>query len=67
MLQPFDHAGGRANPPPDRPDNEAATGVHWSRTDAERLERIAIYARAGYFNIGYTYEMFHLAAELPPE
>jgi hypothetical protein len=36
------------------------------RTEAERLESIAMYARAGYFNLGYTHEMFHLAGELPP-
>ena len=39
---------------------------HSNRTEAERLERVAAYARAGYFNLGYTYEMFHLAGELPP-
>lgn len=35
--------------------------------DPERLERIAAYARAGYFNIGYTLEMFHVAGEVAPE
>ncbi|HEY3596792.1 MAG TPA: hypothetical protein VGL08_04650 [Paraburkholderia sp.] len=35
--------------------------------DADRLERIAVYARAGYFNLSYTYEMFHLMGEMPPE
>jgi hypothetical protein len=39
---------------------------HSHRTEAERLERVAAYARAGYFNLGYTYEMFHLSGELPP-
>jgi hypothetical protein len=38
-----------------------------SRDDAERLERIAIYARAGYFNMGYTLEMFHVIGEVAPE
>jgi hypothetical protein len=47
---------------PDRP----STHDHSHRTEAERLERVASYARAGYFNLGYTYEMFHLAGELPP-
>jgi hypothetical protein len=47
--------------------NESPTRGHASnRTEAERLERVAAYARAGYFNLGYTYEMFHLAGELPP-
>lgn len=46
--------------------NESTTHEHSHRTEAERLERVAAYARAGYFNLGYTYEMFHLAGELPP-
>jgi hypothetical protein len=46
--------------------DDAATREHSTRTEAERLERVAAYARAGYFNLGYTYEMFHLAGELPP-
>ncbi|WP_147426766.1 hypothetical protein [Trinickia fusca] len=33
--------------------------------EAERLERIAAYARCGYFNMGYTVEMFQLMGELP--
>lgn len=48
----------------DGPDE--STREHSHRTEAERLERVAVYARAGYFNLGYTYEMFHLAGELPP-
>jgi hypothetical protein len=67
-LQPFghaaDHTGARSD---DDPPAGSETPGHWSRNSAERLERIATYARAGYFNIGYTYEMFHLSAELPPE
>ena len=35
--------------------------------DAERLERIATYARAGYFNMGYTLESFHVIAEISPD
>ncbi|RZF27365.1 hypothetical protein EVC45_23410 [Paraburkholderia sp. UYCP14C] len=35
-----------------------------SRNDPERLERIATYARAGYFNMGYTLESFHVIAEI---
>ncbi|PXW28469.1 hypothetical protein [Paraburkholderia caballeronis] len=40
-----------------------------SRTEAqaERLERIAVYARAGYFNMGYTFDMFPFVGDLPPE
>lgn len=37
------------------------------RCDPERLERIAIYARAGYFNMGYTLDMFHVIGEIAPE
>ncbi|BAN27489.1 hypothetical protein [Caballeronia insecticola] len=36
-----------------------------SRT--ERLESIALYARAGYFNMGYTVDLFQASAELPSE
>lgn len=35
-------------------------------SEPERLERIAVYARAGYFNMGYTFEMFPLVGDLPP-
>jgi hypothetical protein len=38
-----------------------------SRDDPERLERIATYARAGYFNMGYTLESFHVIAEIAPD
>jgi hypothetical protein len=37
------------------------------RDDAERLERIAAYARAGYFNMGYTLDMFYMTGEIEPE
>ena len=33
---------------------------------AERLEQIAVYARAGYFNMGYTVDAFNASADLPP-
>ena len=36
-------------------------------TQTERLERIALYARAGYFNMGYTVDLFQSASDLPPE
>ncbi|MFT4067290.1 hypothetical protein [Paraburkholderia sp.] len=35
--------------------------------DPERLERIAIYARAGYFNMGYTLESFHVIGDIAPD
>lgn len=34
---------------------------------AERLERIAIYARAGYFNMGYTSDMTQIPFEIRPD
>ncbi|WP_233871877.1 hypothetical protein [Paraburkholderia adhaesiva] len=34
--------------------------------EPEQVERIAAYARAGYFNMGYTFEMFPLVGDLPP-
>ena len=34
--------------------------------ESEHLERIATYARAGYFNMGYTPDMFPLVGDLPP-
>jgi hypothetical protein len=37
------------------------------RDDPERLERIATYARAGYFNMGYTLESFQGIAEIAPD
>jgi hypothetical protein len=49
----------------DEPD-DSSTRERSTRSEAERLERVAAYARAGYFNLGYTYEMFHLAGGLPP-
>ncbi|WP_322013405.1 hypothetical protein [Paraburkholderia sp. J12] len=36
------------------------------QNEPEQLERIAAYARAGYFNMGYTFEMFPLVGDLPP-
>lgn len=48
-----------------RSENDALHVVH--RTDPERLERIANYARAGYFNMGYTLDMFHVMGEIAPE
>jgi hypothetical protein len=33
---------------------------------AERLEYIALYAQAGYFNMGYAVDAFQPSAESPP-
>ena len=33
---------------------------------AERLEYIALYAQAGYFNMGYAVDAFQPPAEPPP-
>lgn len=33
--------------------------------DAERAERIATYARAGYFHMGYTFDAFRPIDETP--
>ncbi|MEM5367679.1 hypothetical protein V4C53_16785 [Paraburkholderia azotifigens] len=65
LLRPFDtlrqslHASRK-------PASSPAKDEH-ARDDAERLERIAVYARAGYFNMGYTLEMFHVIGEVAPE
>ncbi|MFM0325658.1 hypothetical protein [Caballeronia glebae] len=32
---------------------------------AEQLEHISVYARAGYFNMGYTVDAFQLPGETP--
>jgi sugar phosphate isomerase/epimerase len=42
---------------------KADTGAESTR--AERLEHIAICARAGYFNLGYTVDAFHAPVETP--
>jgi hypothetical protein len=46
--------------------DEASASPGHSAAESERLEQIAIYARAGYFNLGYGLAMFHLAREMPP-
>jgi hypothetical protein len=35
--------------------------------ECERLERIAMYARAGYFNMGYTLDMMQAPGEILPD
>ena len=73
-LDPLEH-GASGDGAPSTAVSQAADALaeraaldDWNRrTDPERQERIAAYARAGYFNLGYTYEMFHLVAQFPPE
>jgi hypothetical protein len=48
--------------PPDVPPAER----HDSTREPEQLERIASYARAGYFNMAYTPDMYPLVGDLPP-
>ncbi|WP_321915512.1 MULTISPECIES: hypothetical protein [unclassified Paraburkholderia] len=55
---------GRANSPP-APNGGEPEPRDASR-ETEHLERIATYARAGYFNMGYTPDMFPLVGDLPP-
>jgi len=40
--------------------------AHQATREPEQLERIATYARAGYFNMAYTPDMFPLVGDLPP-
>ncbi|MEX3980977.1 hypothetical protein AB4Y45_18595 [Paraburkholderia sp. EG287A] len=56
---------GRANRPPPTPQADEPELRDASR-ETEQLERIATYARAGYFNMGYTPDMFPLVGDLPP-
>ncbi|TDG04099.1 hypothetical protein E1N52_31745 [Paraburkholderia guartelaensis] len=53
-------AGGPPTPHADEPEPRDAS------RETEHLERIATYARAGYFNMGYTPDMFPLVGDLPP-
>ncbi|BBU31805.1 hypothetical protein BTHE68_55390 [Burkholderia sp. THE68] len=41
------------------------TAVPDESTRAEQLEHISVYARAGYFNMGYTVDAFQLPGESP--
>lgn len=42
-------------------------GPAYGAQSAERLERIAAYARSGYFHTEYTAGMFVVPIEMPPE
>ncbi|MBV8260905.1 MAG: hypothetical protein JO239_08090 [Paraburkholderia sp.] len=54
-------ARGRVHLPP-----SAHAGAPRATREPEQLERIATYARAGYFNMAYTPDMFPLVGDLPP-
>ncbi|MHB9836119.1 hypothetical protein Q8F57_014900 [Paraburkholderia terrae] len=69
VFHPFQAARQRlqarsAHAAEERTDRQAE---HSPRDAGERLERIAVYARAGYFNMGYTFEMFHVIGEIAPD
>lgn len=50
----------------ERSDEVTSSPVH-SANSSERLERIAAYARTGYFHVEYTAGMFVVPLEIPPE
>ncbi|APR39534.1 hypothetical protein BTO02_30275 [Paraburkholderia sp. SOS3] len=45
----------------------AAPAASQAQEAGERLERIAMYARAGYFNMGYTLDMMQAPGEILPD
>ncbi|HXZ07451.1 MAG TPA: hypothetical protein VEI25_05290 [Paraburkholderia sp.] len=71
VVRPFSAFRQRADAGPERSPAHEQEPEHdpdaARRDDPERLERIAIYARAGYFNMGYTADMFHMIGEIGPE
>jgi hypothetical protein len=50
---------------PDRSPDETSAAAHSSQS-SERLERIAAYARSGYFHMEYTAGMFVVPLDIPP-
>lgn len=50
---------------PDRSPDETSAAAH-SCQSSERLERIAAYARSGYFHMEYTAGMFVVPLDIPP-
>jgi hypothetical protein len=50
----------------DRSPDGASTPAYGSQSP-ERLERIAAYARCGYFHMEYTAGMFVVPLDIPPE
>lgn len=52
----------------DRPDTMQRVAGDGARVQsADRLERIAAYARSGYFDVEYTAGMFVVPFEMPPQ
>jgi hypothetical protein len=49
------------------PSAEIAAGATYRCQSPERLERIAAYARCGYFHMEYTAGTFVVPLEIPPE
>ncbi len=62
VLHPFESVRRRAQarPMPSSPE-------HTCKDDRERLERIARYARAGYFNIAVTSDSCQIIGEIAPD
>ncbi|HEY4352375.1 MAG TPA: hypothetical protein VGN31_14180 [Paraburkholderia sp.] len=52
---------------PRRAAKQPAPGTQEGQEACERLERIAMYARAGYFNMGYTLDMMQTPGEILPD
>jgi hypothetical protein len=50
---------------PDQLPDETSAAAHDGQS-SERLERIAAYARSGYFHMEYTAGMFVVPLDLPP-
>ncbi|MFM0660802.1 hypothetical protein [Paraburkholderia sediminicola] len=47
--------------------DKAATAATYTAQSPEQLERIATYARCGYFHMEYTAGMFVVPLRIPPE
>ena len=52
---------------PRRAAKQPAPETQEGQEACERLERIAMYARAGYFNMGYTLDMMQTPGEILPD
>jgi uncharacterized protein YjhX (UPF0386 family) len=64
VFRPFEAVRQRLHA---RAGHNGAQPEHTLRDDAQRLERIAVFARAGYFHAGSTFEMFHSIGEISPD
>lgn len=51
----------------DGPSGETTAAAVHNANSAERLERIAAYARTGYFHVEYTAGMFVVPLDISPE